>query len=206
MQLEAIWLGMVFMFSIFTAPCPAGSGPSPQWELPEPLLLLPRGCSSSMIPSGAAEGPTSVLHCHQQPTHQCCGEQSSVWGDVCALKCVTKASKGQLFTNLPPPMASKRPDSCFFHPKLMIPTTSPLIEGDKFCTWPTNPSVQGRGNWIHTVALALSQREAAYKGRALGTAKALEKGRFRSAVSSNLCVQIQGYPLKLITRMVLVEM
>lgn len=50
-------LGMIFIFCIFTLPCPAASEPTPQWGHLGPLLLLHRSCSSSMILPGHCWGP-----------------------------------------------------------------------------------------------------------------------------------------------------
>lgn len=96
--------------------------------------------------------------------------------------------EGQLFK-----LASNGPNSCFLHPKVMIPTTSHHLSEEKVtgsAPDPQTPPDQGGGNWISTVGLALLQRGAAHKDRASGMLKALEKSRFRSAVSSNPHVQI----------------
>lgn len=105
--------------------------------------------------------------------------------------------EGQLFK-----LASNGPSSRFVHPKLVIPMTSHHLSQEKVtgsAPDPQTPLVQGGGNWISTVGLALLWRGAAHKDRASGMLKALEKGRFRSAVSSNPHVQIRRLSSKINT-------
>lgn len=109
---------------------------------------------------------------------------------------VTWNVEGQLFK-----LSTDGPNSSFLHPKQVIPTTSHLSQEEVTGSVPDpqTPPVQGGGNWISTAGLVLLWREAAHKDRASGMLKALEKGRFRSAVSSNPHVQICSLSSKINT-------